>query len=35
MTYKTIVIDYAPKAEKMAAALRILQMKRRRTAGSW
>ncbi len=35
MTYKTIVIDYAPKAKKMAAALRILQMKRRRTAGSW
>lgn len=34
MMYKTIVIDYAPKAKKMAAAIERLRTKRRRPAGN-
>ena len=35
MTYKTIVIDYAPKAKKMAAAIEQTPTKRHRMAGNW
>ena len=35
MAYKTIVIDYAPKAKKMAAAIEQRAMKWQVWAGSW
>ena len=34
MMYKTIVIDYAPKAKKMAAAIEQTANERRRPAGN-